>query len=130
MMSQFGMNMDKDTQGKILSDREEKMKKYKPLIQSMTKKEKSNPDLLNSGRKVRIARGAGLKIKDVDSLVSEFRQTKKVMDKIGPMMGMLEGKSGGINPLDTFKNMLPGSGRSLPPSSSPGLGKGFKPKKK
>lgn len=120
MMSKFGINMDKETQGKILTDREGKMKKYKPLIQSMTKKERLNPDLLNSGRKTRIASGAGLKMKDVDGLVSEFRQTKKVMDKISPLVGI--SMEGGI------------PGPRLPSKSSfqtpRSIGKGFKPKKK
>lgn len=123
MLNQFGVNLNKEMQEKMLSEGENKLKKFKPLIQSMTIKERRNPDLLNQSRKARIARGAGLKMQDADRLVSEFRKTKKMFDNIKPLMSMLKGQ--GIPSLD----MLKGGQSSAPKKPHGGLSKGFKPKK-
>lgn len=126
MLNQFGGNITKDMQSKMLSQGEEKVKKYKPLIQSMTKKERVNPDCLNTGRKTRIARGSGLKMQDVDKLISEFRQIKKVMDKVGPLMNLMKG---GGNPGDILKNITQGGIQPGGNRAQRRLNKGFKPKK-
>ena len=126
MLGQMGVNLDKATQEKMLLENEIKSKKQKALIQSMTKKERTNPGLLNPSRNRRIACGAGYKEKDVEKLYEEFRQMKKVMDKIKPLMGMLQNQGS----LDALKGAFPTTtqGSSIRPQSN--LLKGFKPKKK
>jgi signal recognition particle subunit SRP54 len=57
------------------------------IIYSMTKAERSNPDLLNPSRKKRIAAGAGVDISEVNSLVKQFEQSKKMMKQFSGMMG-------------------------------------------
>lgn len=57
------------------------------IIYSMTKKERSNPDILNPSRKRRIAAGAGVDISEVNSLVKQFEQSKKMMKQMSGMMG-------------------------------------------
>jgi signal recognition particle subunit SRP54 len=57
------------------------------IIQSMTKAERSNPDLLNPSRKKRIAAGAGVDISEVNALVKQLDQTKKMMKQFSGMMG-------------------------------------------
>ena len=121
MLNQIGISVDKATQEKMLSESEVKMKKFKALIQSMTKEEKINPELLNMTRKTRIAKGAGLKVSDADKLTSEFRQMKK-------MMGMFKSMTQG--PQDILKNMIPGSKQQTGYRPQNSLLKGFKPKKK
>ncbi|MFT4143930.1 MAG: signal recognition particle protein, partial [Mobilitalea sp.] len=64
------------------------------IIYSMTKKERSNPDILNPSRKKRIAAGAGVDISEVNSLIKQFEQSKKMMKQFSGMMGK-GGKRGG-----------------------------------
>ena len=58
---------------------EVKMKKYKAIIQSMTKKERLNPDLIKASNRKRIAEGSATTIQDVNSLMKQFEQTKQMM---------------------------------------------------
>ena len=124
MMNQFAGGVNKETQEKMLSEGEVKMKKFKSAIQSMTKKERLNPNLINMSRRTRIAKGCGLKLNDVDKLINEFTKMKKMMDTMKPLMGALPG----ANPNDLLKGMLPpGMTASAKPKGN--LSKGFKPKR-
>ncbi|MBQ8211734.1 MAG: signal recognition particle protein, partial [Treponema sp.] len=58
---------------------ETKIKKYKAIIQSMTKKERLNPDLIKASNRKRIAAGSATTIQDVNSLMKQFEQTKQMM---------------------------------------------------
>ncbi|HHU74166.1 MAG TPA: signal recognition particle protein [Clostridiales bacterium] len=64
------------------------------IIYSMTKEERSNPDILNLSRKKRIAAGAGVDISQVNALVKQFEQSKKMMKQFSGMMGGKGGKRG------------------------------------
>jgi signal recognition particle subunit SRP54 len=64
------------------------------IIYSMTKAERANPDLLNLSRKKRIAAGAGVDISEVNQLVKQFDQSKKMMKQFSGMMGGKGGKHG------------------------------------
>ena len=66
---------------------EKKMAQTEAIVLSMTKKERQNPDLLNSSRKHSIAKGAGVDIADVNRLVKQFTQAQKMMKQMGGMMG-------------------------------------------
>ena len=57
------------------------------IIYSMTPKERSNPNLLNPSRKNRIAKGAGVDIAEVNRLVKQFEQSRKMMKQMGGMFG-------------------------------------------
>ncbi len=64
------------------------------IIYSMTPEERANPSLLNPSRKSRIAKGAGVNIAEVNRLVKQFEQSRKMMKQ---MSGMMSGKrSGGL----------------------------------
>jgi signal recognition particle subunit SRP54 len=60
------------------------------VIQSMTPKERMNPDLINTSRKNRIALGCGQNISDINAFIKQFDQMRKMMQKISknPSMGM------------------------------------------
>lgn len=73
---------------------ETEMAKKEAIIYSMTPKERSNPSLLNPSRKHRIAKGAGVDISEVNRLVKQFEQTKKVMKQMPGLMGGKGGKRG------------------------------------
>ncbi len=66
---------------------EKKMARIEAIILSMTVKERRNPDLLNPSRKRRIANGAGVDISEVNRLVKQFDQTKKMMKQMPGLMG-------------------------------------------
>ena len=68
---------------------EKAMDRVKSIIFSMTKAERSNPNLLNPSRKHRIAKGAGVDVAEVNKLVKQMEQMKKVMKQ---MSGMMKGK--------------------------------------
>lgn len=71
---------------------ESQMARTEAIILSMTPQERSNPDLINQSRKIRIARGAGVDISEVNKLVKQFEQARKLMKQFG---GQLKGKKRG-----------------------------------
>jgi signal recognition particle subunit SRP54 len=65
------------------------------IIKSMTPKERSNPELLNSSRRMRIAKGSGTNIQEVNRLIKQFDQTRKMMKMVtGSQMGKMAGMMG------------------------------------
>ena len=70
---------------------ESQTKRIEAIILSMTPQERANPDLLNMSRKQRIAKGAGVDIAEVNKLVKQFDQARKMMKQLG---GSLKGKKG------------------------------------
>ena len=71
---------------------EANLKRTEAIIQSMTAKERKNPDIINPSRKNRIARGAGVNISEVNRLIKQFEQMKKMMKQ---MPGMMKGAKKG-----------------------------------
>jgi signal recognition particle subunit SRP54 len=61
---------------------EKKINRIKAIIQSMTMKERENPSIINSSRKVRIAKGSGTEVQDVNRLLKQFEQTKQMMKQM------------------------------------------------
>lgn len=59
----------------------------KAIIYSMTPEERSNPDIINPSRKKRIADGAGVPISEVNKLLKQFEQSKKMMKQMSGLMG-------------------------------------------
>lgn len=62
-----------------LAPAEKEMKKVEAIIQSMTKEERKNPDILKASRKQRIAKGSGTEVSDVNRLLKQFEQMKNMM---------------------------------------------------
>ena len=75
-------------------ENEKKMARMEAMIQSMTVEERRNPDLLNPSRKHRIAKGAGVDIAEVNRMVKQFNETRKMMKKLPGLMGGMGGKKG------------------------------------
>jgi signal recognition particle subunit SRP54 len=65
-----------------------KMKRATAIIDSMTRQERRVPDVLNGGRRLRIARGSGTTVQEVNQLVKQFYDARR-------MMKQMAGKSGG-----------------------------------
>ena len=88
---------------------DKEMKKIEAIILSMTREERRNPGVINGSRRKRIASGSGTRVQDVNALLKQFLQMKKMMKQLtksglGNMMNMLGG--GGMpNMKDIMKNM-------------------------
>ena len=87
----LGGNM-KNIQMPDEGEAEANLKRTEAIIQSMTAKERKNPDIINPSRKNRIARGAGVNISEVNRLMKQFEQMKKMMKQ---MPGMMKGAKKG-----------------------------------
>lgn len=61
---------------------EKQISKNKAIIQSMTAKERQNPDLIKAGNRRRIAQGSGTSIQEVNALIKQFEQTKDMMKQM------------------------------------------------
>ena len=61
---------------------EKKLVMMKAVIQSMTMKERENPQIINSSRKQRIAKGSGTTVQDVNRVLKQFEQTKIMMKQM------------------------------------------------
>ena len=96
------------------------------LIQSMTKKERANPKILQASRKKRIAKGAGMEVSELNKLLKMQRQMGDMMKKMGKMGkgGMLKQAMRGMFGKGGMPGGLPGlgGGAGLPPGLS-GFGK-------
>lgn len=77
---------------------DEAFKPIEAIICSMTKFEKENPDLINQSRRMRIAKGSGTDIQEVNKLMKQFQDTKK-------MMRLMSDKRNMMNMMKQFKNM-------------------------
>ncbi|MEM7727325.1 MAG: signal recognition particle protein [Cyanobacteria bacterium P01_A01_bin.45] len=115
---------------KLTSDQLEKgesqLKRCESMINSMTKEERHNPDLLSSSpsRRRRVAGGAGYRESDVSKLVSDFQRMRGMMQQMG-QGGGLPGMPGGL-----FGGGNPAAGRSPYPGGGGGRKKAKKIKKK
>ena len=75
---------------------EKKMARIEGIIYSMTPKERANPSILNPSRKRRIADGAGVDIAEVNRLVKQFEQSRKMMKQMPGLMGGKGKRRGGF----------------------------------
>lgn len=78
------------------AEAEKGLKRTESIIYSMTIEERRNPSLLNPSRKRRIANGAGVDIAEVNRLVKQFEQARKMMKQLPGMMGGKRGRRGGF----------------------------------
>jgi signal recognition particle subunit SRP54 len=93
--------------GKMMKDVEigdDAFKYIEAIIQSMTPKERHNPDLINGSRRKRIAEGSGTSIQEVNKLMKQFEDTRK-------MMRMMSDKKSMMNMMRQMKNMPGGMPR-------------------
>ena len=78
-----GMGKMKDLDDDQTAQAEKNMARMEAMIYSMTPEERRNPDLLNPSRKHRIAKGAGVDISEVNRMVKQFGEMKKMMKMVG-----------------------------------------------
>ncbi|MDD6207334.1 MAG: signal recognition particle protein [Clostridiales bacterium] len=98
MLPGMGMNLPADVEVD-----ESMFKGIEAMIQSMTKEERANPSILNPSRKRRIASGAGVDISEVNRLVKQQEQMKKMMKQMNGMMNSKAMKKGRVKMPFGFK---------------------------
>jgi signal recognition particle subunit SRP54 len=69
--------------GVDMSGAEGELKRVEAIISSMTRSERQNAQILNASRRKRIADGSGTSVSEVNRLIKQFTQTKKVLKKLG-----------------------------------------------
>ena len=106
-----GLNIGKDDRDKISHEGEKQFKRIEVFIQSMTPQERANPNLLNSSRKKRIAKGCGMELSEINTFVKQFEQMRMMMKGMHEMKGMF--------------GALGKMGSGMPGNPLGGLGKGF-----
>jgi signal recognition particle subunit SRP54 len=81
---------------------EKRLRHVEAIVLSMTAKERADPDLLNGSRRLRIAKGAGRTVQEVNLLLNQFKQMQKLMKSagkpgaLGSMMKLPFGRGGGF----------------------------------
>lgn len=95
--------LSKDDRQKISHEGEKQFKKIEVMISSMTPDERKNPDLLNSSRKKRIAKGAGVSIDEFNKFIQQFEMMRKMMKGLGAFAG---GFGGGKKAQNAQMNMM------------------------
>ena len=89
--------MDKQLRDVDIDDRQ--MLRIEAIITSMTKKERAKPDIINASRRKRIAAGAGVKVEDVNKLLRQYEQMKKMfkqMNSKGGKRNLMRGMRNGF----------------------------------
>ncbi len=97
-----GLNIKKDDREKISHTADQEFKKIEVFIQSMTPEERDNPQLMNTSRKKRIAKGCGMDIHNVNIYVKQFEQMRQMMGGMNKFKKMF----GGTNKLNQQKAMV------------------------
>ncbi len=111
-----GLNISKDDRDKISHEGEKQFKRIEVFIQSMTPEERNKPDLLDTSRKKRIAKGCGMELAEINTYVKQFEQMRAMMKGLHDMKGMF-GKMGAQNP-SSMKGMP-----NMPGGLNPKMGK-------
>jgi signal recognition particle subunit SRP54 len=75
----------------LLEIQEEKMKAFRYIIDSMTREERRNPEIINASRVKRIAKGSGRSEAEVRELLQQYNKFKKVMKMLGGKAGLERG---------------------------------------
>lgn len=90
-----------------------RMKHLEAMVLSMTKKERSRPEIINPSRRRRIAAGSGTSVIEVNRLIKNFSDMKKMMGGKGKMMEMMKQMGGGGMPGMEGMSMPPGMGAMM-----------------
>ncbi len=102
--------LNRDDRQKISNEGEKQFKKMEVMISSMTPDERKNPDILNSSRKRRIAKGAGVSIEEFTRFCAQFEMMRKMMKGLGGLKSAFSGQEAKkaqlnmINQANSMKN--------------------------
>ena len=105
MLGMLGINIGKDDRDKISHEGEKQFKRMEVFISSMTPEERSNPDILNTSRKKRIAKGCGMDLAEVNAFIKQFEQIRMMMKGMTDMKNMFGNFGGGMPDLSKMGNL-------------------------
>ena len=105
MLGMLGINIGKDDRDKISHEGEKQFKRMEVFISSMTPEERSNPDILNTSRKKRIAKGCGMDLAEVNAFIKQFEQMRMMMKGVTDMKNMFGNFGGGMPDLSKMGNL-------------------------
>lgn len=103
--------MGKMKQAKDLKVDEKQMGRIEAIVHSMTTAEKQQPDIINHNRRKRIAAGSGTSLAEVNRLIKQFDEMRRVMKQFSDMMGPKGGKNKAMKQL---KGLTGGKGMKFP----------------
>lgn len=101
-----GMNSLKDKLDESV-EKNEIIKFQKSIISSMTKKEKNFPDIIKASRKVRIAKGSGTSVQEINKLLKQFKKMSQMMKKMGKnksLQNMMDSKRFDMSSINNINN--------------------------
>lgn len=84
---------------------DDQVKVTEAIIRSMTREERTNPDIINGSRRTRIAKGSGTQVADVNRLIKQFLEMQKMMKRMG-VMAKPQGKAGKGKPKANKRQMM------------------------
>ena len=83
-------------QGQDMSKQEKEFKHMEAMICAMTPQERKSPQILNAKRRIRIAKGSGLRVTELNTMLNKFAQMQQMMKKMGKFQKMMARMSGGL----------------------------------
>lgn len=91
-----GLNIGRDDRDKITHESEKQFKKMEVFIQSMTPEERNKPDIINTSRKKRIAKGCGMDLAEVNQFIKQFDQMRMMMRGMSGLKNMFSHAGGAM----------------------------------
>jgi signal recognition particle subunit SRP54 len=79
-----------------ISKQEKEFKRMEAMICGMTPRERKSPQILNAKRRVRIAKGSGVSVTELNTMLNKFGQMQQMMKKMGKMSKMMAKMGGGL----------------------------------
>ena len=83
-------------QGQDMSKQEKEFKRMEAMICSMTPQERKSPQILNAKRRIRIAKGSGASVTELNTMLNKFGQMQQMMKKMGKFQKMMARMGGGM----------------------------------
>ena len=100
-----GLNIGKDDRDKLSHEGEKQFKKMEVFISSMTPEERANPDIINTSRKKRIAKGCGMDLAEINTYIKQFEAMRMMMKGMSDMKGMFGKLGGGMPDMSKMGNL-------------------------
>jgi signal recognition particle subunit SRP54 len=85
-----------------ISKQEREFKRMEAMICGMTPKERATPQILNAKRRIRIAKGSGVSVTELNTMLNKFGQMQQMMKKMGKFQKMMGRMGGGMPGMGMF----------------------------
>ena len=92
-----GIKISKDDRQKLSHESDKQFKRMEVFIQSMTPQERENPDLINTSRKKRIAKGCGMELAEINQFIKQFEQMRMMMKGMSDFKNIMGKGLPGLN---------------------------------